>query len=359
MKIGLACRYKFTIKKTKEVIDARSVVHSDLMLSVFEKVVIAAAEPPGKGTIDKPFQPSQIGHWYYLAKLDVDIPPTFILCGHRLIARWGTGALGLRNYCTDVTDFQKEVAEIVDKSNYHDFVAELGNVFKKQDQEMGIDPKLPSYTRKGLRVGDLDDRVAANICRQLLAGADIDCAKCPELASTLCALFVCEANRCKETFLISLMLLDLIETNTTYGKGGVKQYTWKSMLMYHPSDEIEPLIIGRGPGHKEQGKHPMAGENTVKLALDISNYKGDNMVRDRVVSIMSVWLGHYMAKNHSGYTFFIVAEKKWTGVKAEVCIENRGLLTYSQQALQARAQQLECLIGGTTLYYENLGGDQV
>lgn len=360
MKIGLACRYQFTKKNETEPTQVRSLVHSDLLLSIMNEVEIMQVEPPGKGTIDSPYRPSQIGHWFYLANLDVQPAPQFILCGGCTIARWGLGAGGLQNYCTDVTSILERVRKAcIGVENYHGFVYDLGTQYRDSDDLLGIDNTLPSYTRKALRLRDIDDYTAAATCRNLLGGAEIDCTGCSELVSTLCALFISEANRCKWTFVISLMLLDLIETRTTYGKGGLKHYTWKSMLMYHPSDEKTPVIIGRGKGYKRLGKHPMTGEGTVNLAMDLENYKGDNMVRDRIVSIMAVWLGHYMAKTHTQYNYFIVDEKKWSGVKAKVDLPNRTLKNFCADGVRQRAQKLDCMIGGTTISYENLLGQQV
>jgi hypothetical protein len=87
----------------------------------------------------------------------------------------------------------------------------------------------------------------------------------------------------------------------------------------------------------------------------------DNMVRDRIVSIMSVWLAHYMAKEHSGkgYNFFIVSEKRWTGEKAPRAKGNQILRANCLAGVAARARSLDCLIGGTTVYYEDIEGRTV
>ena len=226
MKVGIACEYMHKQKKV------RSIIHHEVLTDILKKVMVTGLDPDGSGTLEDPYVPNKLGNWWSLANLKWGFAPIFIQVGGRLIARWGTGAGQFRGYCTDVTGLEKKVALAVNsKSGYEQFVRDLGKIFKKRDALNSINPKLPSYTRKALRVSQLDDRAAAAWSRRLLTGAE-SCGECPELASTLCSLFISEVARAPATFLISLMLLDLVETATTYGSGGAKTYTWKSMLMY-------------------------------------------------------------------------------------------------------------------------------
>lgn len=238
----------------------------------------------------------------------------------------------------------------------------FGQIFVERDDHAGIDTELSSYSRKALRLHEVDDRVAAQWSRNLLQGLD-ECHSCPELAATLCALFISEVHRVPEMFVLGLILLDLVETATTYGDDGGKRYTWKSMLMHDTSK-----IVGRGPGMKGLAKHPMAGTGTVKLGKDLFGYGsgGINVVRDRAISLLSVWLAHYMTKNHGNggqYRFFIVwamGHPNWTGSLAGPLKKSAQMLqTNCTQAVQQRATNPACLIGGTEVSYETVDGDEV
>ncbi len=357
MKIGIACRYTYQHQP------ARSIVHSDALLELLKRnMPIATAPNIGDGSLERPFRPTSIGAWFWLSQQRSRQPPMFILVGGRLIARWGTGGGQYVDYCTDVTDFVDLVTQYcLGGDDYEDMIAqEIGKWYALYDQLSGLDPRLPSYTRKALRIGDLDDREAAAISRGLLQGT-VDCGECEELASSVCALFISESHRVPAMFAISLMLLDLVETSTTYGSGGGKRYTWKSMLMYNTGG-----IPGRGGGLKVLGKHPMAGLGTVALGARLFTYNdGDNLVRDRTVSILSVWLTHYLALKYGGegYTYFIVdapGHTKWTGRRMpEVTGGNAHLSTACRNAIRDRCTSLAVQIGGTTVYYENLAGDRV
>ena len=272
-------------------------IHSDAVVDILKSIKVVAVPPDnGDGSVDSPYVPTALGHWYHLALLDSEEAPMFILVGGRLIARWGTGASKFVDYCTDVTAYRLAVDEILTKSDYQKEVEVIGQHFREQDELAQIDTDLHAYSRKALRIGEVEDRVAAHWSRNLLQGIG-DCHECPELASSLCSLFIAEVHRVPEMFVLSLMLLDLVETATTYGSGGGKTYTWKSMLMHDTTG-----IPGRGSGMKGLAKHPMAGLGTVKLGKDLYGYGsgGVNEVRDRVISIMSVWLAHYMTKVHGG-----------------------------------------------------------
>lgn len=356
MKIGISCRYD--IKKKKY----RSIIHSEEILDLFRLNTPDSTKPNiGNGSYDNPYQPTTIAHWYYLSQLDLEVKPMYVLVGGRLIARWGTGAKNLKRYCTDVTGFEN-VDSSTSIPDYEDFIHLLGREYELMDSKNKIDTKLPSYTKKALRVYHLDDRAAAIISRNILQGLS-DCGQFTELPSSLCALLLCEGARVPETFTITMMLLDLIETNTTYGKGGLKMYTWKSMLMYGVNGTYIP---GRGNGIKSLGKHPMTGQGTVDLGnkIHIFNTGLTNIVLDRIISITSVWLVHYMTKNSPKiFEFFIVADtghKIWQNNRmGELGHGDQSLKANCRKAIKARSNNLNLLIGGTTVYYENIAGETI
>ena len=111
----------------------------------------------------------------------------------------------------------------------------------------------------------------------------------------------------------------------------------------------------------------MAGDGTAKLGRLLFDYghKGQNRVRDRVISIMSVWLAHYMSRTYGGkgFTFFIVSapgHPMWGGkIHGKVTGPDRGLMRNCQSAVVARANSVSVLIGGTTVYYQNVKGEQI
>lgn len=355
MKIGIACRYEYKSQPT------RSLIHSETLSDMLKTAIPGAVAPTvGDGSLASPYVPSTLSHWYYLALQRPGVDPSFILVSGFLIARWGTGGGQYVNYCTDVTDFVDIITDkCIGQVDYEDAIRnDIGDWYKLYDSLSGRDSSLPSYTRKAQRVEDMDDRQAALICRNLIENNG-DCNECPELACSLCSLLISEAHRTPETFVISLMLLDLIETGTTYGQGGLKTYTWKSMLMYG-IDGID--IPGRGNGMKALGKHPMVGTGTVAMGAQLHCFEArSNIVKDRVISIMAVWLAHYMAKNHSGFTFFIVkmdGHQPWTAPRQpEMDGGSKGLRGNCFKAVKARCQSSALLIGGTTVLYEDLEGN--
>ena len=358
MKIGIACAYTFKEEKH------RSLIHSDNLLEILEqKDTAPLPRTPGTaGTAEDPHRNLSLQDWYYLSQQQTKTAPIYYRVGGRVIARWGSGAGQFQDYTTDITDYQDETAKAVAGGDYEQFVRNLGNAFKSKDQQSGIKPELPSYTRKALRVGDLDDVLAASMCRSLLKDSETSCSACPEIAATFCSLFICEAHRVPATFVISLMLLDLVETRTTYGKGGLKTYTWKSMLMYGVNGSEIP---GRGTGVKPLGKHPMAGEGTVVAGnLLFTANSGINLVRDRVISILSVWLTHFLAKKYTKFQYFIIKSDAphaaWTGKRADRMDQSSNSLKKAcKEGVVARCKSTDVLIGGTTVEYQNLTGDTV
>jgi hypothetical protein len=362
MKIGIACRYEHQSRP------ARSIVYGDRLLELLRNTLPAREVVRlGDGSSDSPFVPMRIGEWFTLAHAETAVAPMFISIGGRKIARWGSGAGPLQDYITDVTDYPELAARTVGALDYQDTVRELKRHYDTADAVAGIDTELPIYTRKALRVARFDDRTLAIWSRRILHG-EADCSGCPELASSIAALFIAEAHRSESqaVFAISLMLLDLVETATTYGAGGAKTYTWGSMLMHHLEGQVDPHPIpGRGRGLQLLGKHPMAGAGTAAGGRGMFSWLTDNPTRDRAVSIMSVWLAHYMAKYNSqhrgtNFTFFIVSDERAGAARQAVLSKaDEGLRDNLRRAVAHRCRELTLLIGGTTVYYENIAGAQV
>jgi hypothetical protein len=241
------------------------------------------------------------------------------------------------------------------------FANEVAESYMKEDDERveksyGV-KKQTAYTRIATRFDGLDDAVLAAYSRLLIEGRQMDVPR--PLPNALCSLLLSEAARCPVTFLISLMLLDLIETRTTYGKDDhQKQYTWKSMLM-HDNAPLLP-VPGRGAGTQSLGKHPMAGGGTVTLGSQIATNSEHNMTRDRIVSIASIWLAHFLAKRSpaSPVPYFIVKSVSGAWVQNQAPKPDKGaeLVKGIRGALQARACSASCLIGGTKVLYVDLKG---
>jgi len=351
MKIGLACRFQFRNEPRRAVNYANTLLE---MLGT--KKPAGSVEGIGTGTAKNPYKPTTMGGWYGLSQKPPTDDPVFIEVGGRLIARWGKAAKRYQNYCTDVTGAGPAAHDAtVGKQDYETYVATWGDAFAKMDKKSGIDPKLPAYTKKAQRVAHINDRLVATKSRLLLQGDEHACDDCPELASSLCSLFIAEAYRASETFVIGLMLLDLIETGTTYGKGGAKTYTWQSMLSHDVSG-----IPGRGDGMKTLGKHPMAGAGTAANGRGMMAGKGGNEVADRAISIMSVWLSHYLAPRNRECKYFILEGTKgsWTA-QSQRAKEDDLLRKDCLNAVANRASDFGVKIGGTTVQYEDIAGNPV
>jgi hypothetical protein len=356
MKIGIACEYELHGKPI------RSVLENDNLLDLLHTIKPLTKAVATEGSIDRPHANLNLSNWYYLSQQPSGNAPTYYSIGGRLIARWGKLGGQFVNYTTDITDCKEDVREAV-KKEYEQFVRDLGTKYSQMDAKANINPKLPSYTRKALRIGDLDDVLAASLCRSLLADSETKCEECPELVASLCALMLCEAHRCPATFAITLMLLDLVESRTTYGQGG-KVYTWKSMLMYGVDGDEIP---GRGTGHKELGKHPMAGAETVTLGnLLFANTSGVNLVRDRVISILSIWSAHYLQKAYPApkFKYFIVradgGHGAWVGKRSPTLDNGATILKKAlRTGVTERVNGPQLMIGGTTVGYQNLEGKTV
>jgi hypothetical protein len=125
-------------------------------------------------------------------------------------------------------------------------------------------------------------------------------------------------------------------------------------------------IPGRSAGEKIQGKHPMAARGSAEYArkMDIESTT-PNMVMARSVSILSVWLAHYLKKKHAEYEYFIVKGIKGEVVKQVLVRESEHdkghfmLKTACRKAVQDRVGDFTVKIGGTTVQYENIGGNRV
>jgi len=358
MKAGLAYRSKTN--------GERGIVYANKLLEVVNIRNLPNWAPVwGDGTLDDPFRPTQAQQWAWLAEQQSGAEPMFIEIGERVIARWGTKAGKFKDYATDVTAWKGHVRDrIVGQDNRAQplGIQTIADEAKRIDDEvLHLDPRQSVYTRKALRIREMSDVYAAHKSRQLLQGIG-SANECPELASSLCALLVCEAHRSRPTFAISLMLLDLVQTSTTYGRGGAKTYTWKSMLMHH-NDAQDFVIEGRGTDRRSRplAKHPMAGTGTAKWGKNI--VYGANPVVDRILSIASVWFAHFHARRFDRFDFFIIKQGTLgnSGPKQTRFVrDNDGWLQrLCGHAIGLRLATLDLLIGGTTVYYEDVEGTAV
>lgn len=362
MKAGLAYRSKIN--------GERGMVYADKLLDVVKNTAPTTWAPVwGDGSLENPYRPTQSQHWAWLASRESGADPMFIVVGERVIARWGSSGGYYKDYATDVTEWEGHVRGKIlgkERKDVQAAIKTIADAYKKiDDEELHLDPDWSVYTRKALRVlyvHEMTETYAAQKSRELLQGLGT-AHECPELANTLVALFVCEAHRSPATFAISLMLLDLVETSTTYGRGGEKTYTWKSMLMHHVNDQSF-AISGRGSSSsKPLGKHPMAGAGTASLGRNL--VFGQNMVSDRVISIAAVWLAHYETRTASWFDFFIIQKGKLGQTtkkdkQTKWKKENDGWLqSICGHAIGHRLATLNLLIGGTTVYYEDIDGNRV
>ena len=340
------------------------IVHTKTLVGLLDGHDVQKASPgTGNGTRDEPYRDLTMQNWRWLAEQKATADPIFYWVGKRLLVRWGTKMGGLVNYISDMTDFTSTLDQVMKAPEPNKVKKE----FADADVKAKIDPDLAPYHKKALRVGDMTDEDAASRCRSLLVDSNTDCSACPEIASSFCSLFVAEAHRAPRTFLISLMLLDLVESHTTYGVDGGKRYTWKSMLAHSTAKGEAINVEGRGQNKGiKLAKHPMAGIGTVNLSNQMDNWGVDNAVRDRVVSLMSIWVGHYLQGKHADRRYYLLRTGDKSKIKdqvAKIDISEKKLdmelLEQCKGAVAQRCLTPGVLIGGTTLEYLNFAGDPV
>lgn len=355
MKVGLGATWGMNGSENAQV-------HTKALIDILTQCDVKDAKPAGGGTLDDPYRKLSMENWRWAAKENARNEPIIYSVGGRTLVRWGALMGGLKDYISDMTEYPDLLKEILgaSKDTVKQKGGEVRGKFEDADKLRGIDTALAAYTKKALRVDNLTDEAAASRSRSLLNDSDTDCTDCPEIASSFCSLFVPEANRAPKTFVISLMLLDAVETGTTYGVEGKKVYSWKSMLMHSKDETVELDVPTRAKGVKLLAKHPMAGLNTVKLGKDMMNWGTDNAVRDRVVSLMSLWLAHYLQKVDSQKTYYLLRSGK--DDKAEDIKSFRktksdaDLLKMCKAAIELRCNTYACLIGGTSIGYRDLQG---
>ena len=357
MKVGLASKWGPSDQSC-------GVVHTKALLGLLDASDVQKASPgTGNGTRDEPFRDLNMQNWRWLAEQKATADPIFYSVGKRVLVRWGTKMGGLVNYISDMTDFTTTLDDVLKEPDPNKVKKE----FAEADVNAKINPDLAPYHKKSLRVGDMTDEDAASRCRSLLMDSNTDCSACPEIASSFCSLFVAEAHRAPRTFLVSLMLLDLVQSQTTYGVDGGKKYTWKSMLAHSTAKGEAINVEGRGQNKGiKLAKHPMAGIGTVNLSNQMDNWGVDNAVRDRVVSLMSIWVGHYLQKTHADRTYYLLRTGDKSNIKGQVgkiklsdkkC--DLELLEQCKGAVTQRCLTPGVLIGGTSLDYMNFEGEPV
>jgi len=309
MKVGIAL-------EEKGQTTAIGALFAQTMMELLKAVDVAQTAPAqGDGSRGNPYKSLNLQNWRWLAAQVAKADPTFYLIGGRTLVRWGTNMTKLKDYISDMTDHQNILDEVLGPKDDQNVGKVLGAFSEPQKDH------LAPYHKKALRLEQMTDIEAASRCRGLLINSNNDCNDCPELASSCCSLFIAEAHRAPKTFLISLMLLDLVEIEASYGIADDKKYTWISMLAHSKDtkgDLNEIDVPGRTQGKKiPLAKHPMAGLNTVKLGKDLNSWALDNASRDRVVSLMSIWIGRYLKANQAG-DYYLLRTTLKTGVKDQV-----------------------------------------
>jgi hypothetical protein len=104
----------------------------------------------------------------------------------------------------------------------------------------------------------------------------------------------------------------------------------------------------------------MAGKGTADLGRAMLTSNGGNAVADRAISVMSVWLAHYLTSRNPQYRYFILEGEKAVWVpQAKFAGADAALAKACMGGLMARSLDFGVKIGGTTVTYENLKGDVV
>jgi len=356
MKVGLALRGKGQDPAT-------GALFAQTMMELLKTVDVAQTAPTqGNGTRENPYQGLDLQKWRWCAAQPVGEEPIFYRIGGRQLVRWGSKMTKLKDYISDMTSHQNVLDEVlgtVDKES----VGKVLTAFSDPQTE-----HLAPYHKKALRLDQMTDIQAASRCRALLVDSNHDCSDCPELASTCCSLFIAEAHRAPKTFLISLMLLDLVEAEASYGIADNKQYTWISMLA-HSKDTQGTLnkvdIPGRRQGKEVPlAKHPMAGLNTVKMGKDLNSWALDNASRDASFPLMSIWIGRYLKAANAAEDYYLLRTTEKPGIKEQVKdlpkkIDKSLTVTLRQQAAGALLQRAgtagKLLNAGANLPYMDLG----
>jgi len=331
MKVGIALEEKPAI----------GALFTQNMMALLQNADVQETAPAqGDGTENNPYKDLHLQNWRWLAAQPAKPDTVFYSIGGRKLVRWGSNMSTLKDYISDMTGKEDILGSALGDPGKTSANNVIG-AFADPDKE-----HLAPYHRKALRLDQMTDIEAASRCRALLLDSNHDCAACPELASSCASLFIAEANRAPRTFVISLMLLDLIESGASYGIADNKKYTWISMLAHSKKTGPDMNVIDiRGRTQNKTiplAKHPMAGLNTVSLAKSLDNWGTDNASRDRVVSLMSIWIGLYLKATQPG-DYYLLRTTSKVAVKEQVKETGK---TVNKQANKPLTERLSQLAGG-------------
>lgn len=125
--------------------------------------------------------------------------------------------------CGDGESFPLGGREIV-KTGY--YVKAKGIVFKQTDHGS----KGPAYWELAENVKGIAPIALAATMRKVLAAPTTACD--PWVATLIAAMFLSEVVRNPRSFVVNLMLLDLIESKTKYGSAGTKELDFSKLLRF-------------------------------------------------------------------------------------------------------------------------------
>ncbi|GFM55778.1 hypothetical protein PSCICF_19560 [Pseudomonas cichorii] len=236
--------------------------------------------PSGTGTPRDPFKVSTPEHWIYCARNPLKEHNSWYKIGNRIIRRrkvnnyiedWGSET-ELNTLIKSNADAAGNEAERIFKENTkipinkRESAEELRKTNEKGRAKYLISPgednirahnafKETSYQSIAISISTLPNdggKAVSQEMRNLLSGkaATIDGGA---ISLATGAMFIAETARNPLSFLMGLVLLDLIESQATYGKN--KKYTWSNIL-WDPTLVENPVLDEEKA--KVAGKWPMA-----------------------------------------------------------------------------------------------------
>jgi hypothetical protein len=264
-------------------------------------------EPDGKGVFSSPLKMSTTEQWLCAATKTHQNGLWYDI-GGRIIFRRTTN-----NYMFDVG----EAEEVFNKYEAHIKKTGEGNKYPdaamKRERSKGVSQRTfehepfedTSYRALAKDISDLSLTNKEDIAREfriILRGGKRRITTIKSIPITIGAMFIAESARNPLSFLIGLILLDMIEAGIKYGRAGNKSYTWENVLW-------DPSIIN---GIKDEakaklaGKWPMAHTDSYNEASQFfevntwtpkeSSLEG-SVVKDKECTLLIRWFWNFVSQN--------------------------------------------------------------
>ncbi|WP_172328744.1 hypothetical protein [Mangrovicoccus sp. HB161399] len=136
------------------------------------------------------------------------------------------------------------------------YVKAEGIVFKETEHGS----KGPAYWELGDKTAKYPKTELAEMFRRILESPDWDC-KDPWVATLVAAMFLSEVARNPRSFMVNLMLLDLLEGGVKYGKSQDKELDFGKLLQFGSGQPDKSATYSYGADKMKVGKGGESGTN--------------------------------------------------------------------------------------------------